>query len=192
MVANELGFSFKVSSGGVNEIYRFNKEGAAERVETTGKDYPEVNPGEKLVMITGMSKPYQIDSRDKDEETGEPKKADMIKLEFGILDGRQRNSRYLMPVPFRVTKGTNLGKIIAAIVGDSFNPSGDYPPAMIARKPFYMTTKNERNGDYTNIKFVDARIWDEAIDGPLPTATVTPLPQPTPKPSADEIFAEEL
>jgi hypothetical protein len=187
MTASALGFSFKVSTGGVNEIFRMTKDGAFEKVETTNKDYPEINPGEKLVMITGLSRPYQIDSRDKNPETGEPEKVTMIKLEFGILDGRQKGARYLMPLTFRVTSGTNLGKILAGIFGEAFDPSGDYPPEMIARKPFYMVTNNERKGDYTNVKFVDARKWDEAVDGPIPGAgNAAPQAAPAPQQANDE------
>ncbi len=186
MTTSALGFSFKVSTGGVNEIFRANKDGGFDKVETTNKDYPEINPGEKLVMITGLSRPYQIDSRDKNPETGEPEKVTMIKLEFGILDGRQKGTRYLMPLTFRVTSGTNLGKILAGIFGEAFDPSGDYPPEMIARKPFYMVTTNERKGDYTTVKFVDARKWDEAVDGPGTGGAPTPAPVPAPQAQAHD------
>jgi len=187
MSASTLGFSFRVSTGGVNELWRIGKTGEFERVETTNKDYPEVYPGEKLVMVTAISKPYQIDSREKHPETGEPEKVTMIKLEFGILDGRQKGARFLMPLTFRVTPGTNLGKILAGIFGDSFNPAGDYTPEMIARKPFYMVTTNERRGDYTNVKFVDARKWDEAVDGPIPGTGSAALPQPAAYPVAHPV-----
>lgn len=193
MAESALGFTFK-SSSGVNEVFRMSKDGGFEKVETTNKDYPEVAPGEKLVIITGLTKPYEIDGRKKDETTGEIKteKVTMIKVEMGVMDGRGKGNRFLMPFSFRVTKGTNLGKIIAAVLGDSFNPSGEWTPEMVMRKPFYLSTRNEQNGDFTNIRFVDARKYDEAVDGPISGAVQAAAPAPAQQASDDAIWTTAL
>lgn len=208
------GFSIETSGSSENTILRATKDGGVERVKTTNADYPGVNPGEKLVWISGMTEPFAFEAEEENRETGEKEKVtkSMSRLEVQVIAGPQRGVRFLVMVALgyvqpdgstkpHVTPKTNFGKILGAILGHEVPRNASFDPAQIVRKPFFMMTDNTRSDEYIRIKFISARPHDPAIDGPIPGAGgAAPAKAPEPEPVAvavaadpgDALFDEDL
>lgn len=194
-------FSFRTSGSMENKVWRALKEGGWEQVTTTNKDYGDINPGEKLVWIAGITDPYTFEGEDKDRETGEIKKTviSMIRLEIQVIAGPQRGARFLMSVSKgyvreddsikpHITPRTSFGKVLGGVLKREVPKDFDFKPGDIVRKPFFMVTENEQKDSYTKVKFVSARLHDEAIDGPVPggaPSSAPPAPAPAPTPASE-------
>lgn len=183
-------FSFQTSSSSDNLVYRATKDGW-ENVVTKNQDYDDINPGEKLVWINGMTDPYSFEAENKNRDTGELERVviSMIRLEIQIIAGPQRGSRFLVPVNKgyvqddgnikpHITPKTAFGKMLSAILKREVPRNWGFNPDDIVRKPFYMVTENEQRDNYVKVKFVSARLHDEAVDGPIPGVATAPSAPP--------------
>lgn len=195
-------FTFRTSNSNENKIYRAGKDGTWENVVTKSQDYGDINPGEKLVWIGGLTDPYTYTAENKNRDTGEISTdvISMIRLEIQIIAGSQRGQRFLLSVSKgyeqedgsvkpHITPRTAFGKMLTAILHKEVPKNWDFTPLDIMRQPFYMVTENEQKDSYTKVKFISARLYDEAIDGPIGNGAA-PAP---PKPSATaDTWDEEL
>jgi hypothetical protein len=174
-----------------HNIRRIGKDGSVTEVVMNDKDYPAPPPGEKLSWLVGAGKPYTFTS--KDQNTGEPTQVEFIDLEFQVISGPAKGNLYLIGVSTKVSDRSNLGKISLATQG-ALNLNVPDLLAKALRKPVYIYTNNESRGDWTRVKFVSARPYDELVDGPI-GGQAAPAPQPAAVAASDDgaaLFDVEL
>lgn len=174
----------------VNEIRRIGKDGVASMVTTTNDDYPVPAPGEKLVFFQGAGKPYTFTSRERNEKTGEFDEVEMIQLEFQVLTGQRKGDRFLIAFSTKVSDRSNLGKLSLATTGRMIGKVSDLLSEAL-RKPFYILTENDQKDNYVKVKFLSARPYDPAIDGPIGGQAATTPRATDPEPVAVAAGADD-